>query len=245
MESDIRIVSKMRAKRNSYSEVVKDLLKSKEAQSGFFDYTQSIKSVEQINRILSNIPNTFEGIMLKGEYQSLFTPGEIEEAELRINDLKKYLATRKKQNARNRVLMTSFSSKFTKRIPPKTMKKMRWRSILVSAVRCEDGPKNPYKGTSMKLLVSAANAQFGVGAGSKYRTMSGMRLRGGPQWHAAADPSAVETCACAHTWVRHRIEPACRCRNRRWVQCSLPCVERVGMTDKPFCVGQHGRAIAV
>jgi len=30
----------------------------------------------------------------------------------------------------------------------------------------EDGPKNPLKGTSMKFLVPAPDAQSGVGAGS-------------------------------------------------------------------------------
>jgi len=31
----------------------------------------------------------------------------------------------------------------------------------------EEGPKNPLKGISMKSLVLALNAQFGVGAGGK------------------------------------------------------------------------------
>ena len=43
----------------------------------------------------------------------------------------------------------------------------KWRSILVSTTISEGGAKNPLKGTSMKFLVSAADAQSGVGAGSK------------------------------------------------------------------------------
>ena len=34
-----------------------------------------------------------------------------------------------------------------------------WRSILVSTASPEDGPKNPFKGISMKFLVSACYAQ--------------------------------------------------------------------------------------
>lgn len=41
-----------------------------------------------------------------------------------------------------------------------------WCSILVSAARSQDGPKNPLKGISMKFLVLAFDAQSGVGAGS-------------------------------------------------------------------------------
>ena len=41
-----------------------------------------------------------------------------------------------------------------------------WCSILVRAAFSKDGPKNPLKGISMKFLVLASNAQFGVGAGS-------------------------------------------------------------------------------
>ncbi len=39
------------------------------------------------------------------------------------------------------------------------------RSILVRAAGSQNGPKNPYKGISMKSLVSALYAQFRVGAG--------------------------------------------------------------------------------
>ena len=45
-------------------------------------------------------------------------------------------------------------------------KKTGWRSILVSTDDSEDGPKNPFKGTSMKFLVSACYAQWWVDAGS-------------------------------------------------------------------------------
>ena len=41
----------------------------------------------------------------------------------------------------------------------------------------EDGPKNPLKGISMKFLVSAADAQSGVGAGSKEEGRSTMACR--------------------------------------------------------------------
>jgi hypothetical protein len=40
-----------------------------------------------------------------------------------------------------------------------------WCSILVGEIASEGGAKNPPKGTSMKLLVLALNAQFGVDAG--------------------------------------------------------------------------------
>lgn len=43
-----------------------------------------------------------------------------------------------------------------------------WRcSILVRTSNSEDGAKNPLKGTSMKFLVIASDAQSGVVAGSK------------------------------------------------------------------------------
>ena len=40
-----------------------------------------------------------------------------------------------------------------------------WRCILVKALRFEEGPKNPFKGISMKSLVLAFFAQIRVGAG--------------------------------------------------------------------------------
>lgn len=43
---------------------------------------------------------------------------------------------------------------------------VEWRSILVGHSLSEGGAKNPSKGTSMKFLVLAADAQSGVGAGS-------------------------------------------------------------------------------
>ena len=43
---------------------------------------------------------------------------------------------------------------------------LEWRSILVTVRFPEGGPKNPSKGTSMKFLVSARDAQSWVGAGS-------------------------------------------------------------------------------
>ena len=41
------------------------------------------------------------------------------------------------------------------------------RSILVRTAVFQEGPKNPLKGISVKPLVPALNAQFGVGAGRK------------------------------------------------------------------------------
>ena len=41
-----------------------------------------------------------------------------------------------------------------------------WCSILVDDGDCEDGPKNPYKGISMKFLVFAFDAQSRAYAGS-------------------------------------------------------------------------------
>ncbi len=44
---------------------------------------------------------------------------------------------------------------------------LEWCSILVRASNSEGGAKNPSKGTSMKFLVLACDAQSGVEAGSK------------------------------------------------------------------------------
>ena len=43
----------------------------------------------------------------------------------------------------------------------------QWRSILVGFAVLEEGPKNPYKGTSMNPVVSASYAQSGVDAGGR------------------------------------------------------------------------------
>jgi len=43
----------------------------------------------------------------------------------------------------------------------------RWRSILVRSFAPEGGAKNPSKGTSMKFLGSAFDAQSGALSGSK------------------------------------------------------------------------------
>lgn len=42
---------------------------------------------------------------------------------------------------------------------------MKWRIILVNFIYYEGGAKNPLKSISVKLLVLASYAQFGVGAG--------------------------------------------------------------------------------
>ncbi|WP_161496692.1 hypothetical protein [Clostridium thermosuccinogenes] len=48
----------------------------------------------------------------------------------------------------------------------KIVSKTGWCSILVGTAGSEDGPKNPFKGTSMKFLVSACYAQWWADAGS-------------------------------------------------------------------------------
>ena len=65
---------------------------------------------------------------------------------------------------------------------------LRWHSILVGAYGCEGGPKNPLKGISMKLLVLALNAQFGVSAGRLDCRAAAMAC--------GADPSITETYTC-------------------------------------------------
>ena len=54
-------------------------------------------------------------------------------------------------------------------MPGQPLRPAGWCSILVGKTTSEGGAKNPSKGTSMKLLVLAADAQLGVGAGSKGR----------------------------------------------------------------------------
>lgn len=54
---------------------------------------------------------------------------------------------------------------------------MRWCSILVSSTYSQDGPKNPLKGTSMKFLVLASNAQFGIDAEVKVMGRPAMACR--------------------------------------------------------------------
>ena len=44
---------------------------------------------------------------------------------------------------------------------------MKWHIILVNFIYYEGGAKNPLKSISMKLLVLASYAQFGVSAGWK------------------------------------------------------------------------------
>jgi len=50
------------------------------------------------------------------------------------------------------------------------------RSILVRTADSEEGPKNPLKGISVKSLVLALNAQFGVGAEGKGAPYAPLRL---------------------------------------------------------------------
>ena len=78
----------------------------------------------------------------------------------------------------------------------------KWRSILVGAAAFEEGPKNPSKGTTVKPVVSASYAQFGVDAGGRrFR----LRRTGGSQWHGSSDPVAVETGTCAGAWISVRF----------------------------------------
>ena len=74
------------------------------------------------------------------------------------------------------------------------------RSILVRSAVYQEGPKNPLKGISLKPLVSALNAQFGVGAGGKRGenyNLPCLRSQGALQWHGDHDPAYAETCSCA------------------------------------------------
>ena len=72
------------------------------------------------------------------------------------------------------------------------------RSILVRSAVYQEGPKNPLKGISLKPLVSALNAQFGVDAGGKYASLLAcLRSQGAFQRHGKSDPVNVETCSCA------------------------------------------------
>ena len=57
--------------------------------------------------------------------------------------------------------------------------------------RFKEGPKNPLKGISMKPLVPALNAQFGVGAGREARNAC-LHIQGIFQWHGNHDPAYVE-----------------------------------------------------
>ena len=57
--------------------------------------------------------------------------------------------------------------------------------------RLKEGPKNPLKGISMKPLVPALNAQFGVGAGREVR-YARLHIQGIFQWHGNHDPAYVE-----------------------------------------------------
>ena len=130
----------------------------------------------------------------------------------------------------------------------------RRRSILVRSAASEEGPKNPFKGTTVKLLVLASYAQFGVGAERK-RGPPRLRIQGVPQWHGEADPVFVETCfraqAYSHLWYFRPVYDsgwnlycgATRPMSReRCVQSSLPCV---GMADRgsPRPLSGQGEAV--
>ena len=81
-------------------------------------------------------------------------------------------------------------------VPARTRDRQR-RSILVSAAGSEKGPKNPLKGITMKPVVPALNAQFGVGAGGSGFCRCGLRaLSNGMEM---SDPVVVETCFCIGT----------------------------------------------
>jgi len=88
--------------------------------------------------------------------------------------------------------------------------KIQRRSILVRSAVYQEGPKNPLKGISLKPLVFALNAQFGVDAGGKccQGNLQHLRFQGARQWHGDPDPVNAETCSCAsrfqavrtHSW---------------------------------------------
>ena len=114
-----------------------------------------------------------------------------------------------------------------------------WRSILVSAAVFEEGPKNPYKGTTMNPVVSASYAQFGVDAGG--RRLSPADRRAAPNGMGIHDPASAETGYCAEAYSRCGSSDFCtipdrnlHCgatrllRRERCVQRSLPCVNRQG-----------------
>lgn len=102
----------------------------------------------------------------------------------------------------------------------------RRSSILVIIADPEEEPKNSLKGISMKSLVLALNAQFGVGAGGKDIRPCGLRAASNGMenpflllWRPVfvAYPDSL----CGKGALRLRIEPALRC-HRCCVQSSLP-----------------------
>ncbi len=62
---------------------------------------------------------------------------------------------------------------------------MKWRIILVNFIYYEGGAKNPLKSISVKPLVLASYAQFGVSAGGKGYWA--------PVMAYSSDPISVET----------------------------------------------------
>ena len=104
-------------------------------------------------------------------------------------------------------------------------------SIRVRSAVYQEGPKNPLKGITVKPLVLALNAQFGVGAGGKCELrshQSNLRLlctsNVEPFAYSGRPPMAwrIRPCLCGDltlcgsvtaTFVRIRIKPALRCVN--------------------------------
>ena len=74
----------------------------------------------------------------------------------------------------------------------------RWRSILVRSAGSQEGPKNPFKGTTVKPLVPASYAQCGVGAGGRRNCaygcgaiFNGMKTPTLPPWRPACVQSVL------------------------------------------------------
>ena len=107
---------------------------------------------------------------------------------------------------------------------------IKWRSILVNAAGSQEGPKNPLKGITVKPMVPASYAQFGVGAEGRCG-FPHLRRKGGLQWHGGPDPSFAETCYCAEAYSprgnRLLYEAGCEPALRCVTHCVLSAVCRV------------------
>ena len=116
------------------------------------------------------------------------------------------------------------------------------RSILVRTAVLEEGPKNPLKGTTVKPLVLASYAQFGVGAGGRRAKRTPAAVGRSPMAWGTRPCFRGDLLLCTGVlplWssdlcTKQMNKPAMRCylpllRHERCVQSSLPCV---GMVDR-------------
>ena len=109
------------------------------------------------------------------------------------------------------------------------------RSILVRTAVLEEGPKNPLKGTTVKPLVLASYAQFGVGAGGRHELV----MPADPGRFPMAWKIRPYFCGDLLLWgnvlpcgkrLRHEADLNLQCgvirplRRKCCVQSSLPCV---------------------